>query len=348
MFRNDFSRIQTVANPTTFPKFFVYYYENPIHTNMEFETHLEPEKVGIKPKLARNKESEIDYYKERIQYYQELIDKLGGNQKLTERVHSLGKRLSNLLSVDNKIKFALKWLNREFSNLTKVVTVDEIHYVDKNRNPIFSYDPDQKLYEDIGYIYVNYDRIWEFLISSFNMNNSQAEEILTIWLEETYGIRGFVPFSSDNRINIPLEESITENKKESLQDKLKNIVKNVGPKQASDIVGGAENLLKLAFNDEPMEFLHLFDNLDVVQSEEEPGWILFRYKKGKNLMIYDREHDAVHVSYNMFWKFLQNFNSENEIKLLIKRWLSEIHDLNGITFVSSGIGENLSWMGSII
>ena len=97
MFRNDFSRIQTVANPTTFPKFFVYYYENPIHTNMEFEVHPEPEKVEIKPKLARNKESEIDYYKERIQYYQELIDKLGGDQKLTERVHSLGKRLSNLL-----------------------------------------------------------------------------------------------------------------------------------------------------------------------------------------------------------------------------------------------------------
>lgn len=97
MFRNDFSRIQTVANPTTFPKFFVYYYENPIHTNMEFEVHPEPEKVEIKPKLARNKENEIDYYKERIQYYQELIDKLGGDQKLTERVHSLGKRLSNLL-----------------------------------------------------------------------------------------------------------------------------------------------------------------------------------------------------------------------------------------------------------
>ena len=97
MFRNDYSRIQTVANPSTFPKFFVYYYENPIHTNMEFEVHPEAEKVSIKPKLARNKESEVDYYKERIQYYQELIDKLGGNQKLTERVHSLSKRLSYLL-----------------------------------------------------------------------------------------------------------------------------------------------------------------------------------------------------------------------------------------------------------
>jgi hypothetical protein len=258
------------------------------------------------------------------------------------------KKESITESVNHKIESALKFLNKLYGNLTKVVIGDVTYYVDENQNILITYNLKQKLTEDIGYVYINYDRIWEFLISTFNLNNSQTEEILTIWLEKTYGIRGFIPFSSDNRINRPLEESITENKKESLQDKLKNIVKNVGPKQASDIVGGAENLLKLAFNDEPMEFLHLFDNLDVVQSEEEPGWILFRYKKGKNLMIYDREHDAVHVSYNMFWKFLQNFNSENEIKLLIKRWLSEIHDLNGITFVSSGIGENLSWMGSII
>jgi len=142
------------------------------------------------------------------------------------------------------------------------------------------------------------------------------------------------------------KETITENKKESLQDKLKNIVKNVGPKQASDIVGGAENLLKLAFNDEPMEFLHLFDNFDVVQSEEMSNWILFRYKKGENLMIYDKKENVFFISYIKFWAFLQNFYSENEIKLIIKKWLSEIYNLNGIGVVSSGVGKNLGWMGN--
>ena len=249
-------------------------------------------------------------------------------------------------SVDNISKSALKFLNKLYGNLTKVVIDDVTYYVDENRNIIITYNLKQKLTEDIGYVYINYDRIWEFLISTFNLNISQAEEILTIWLEETYGIRGFVPFSSDNRINRPLEESITENKKESLQDKLKNIVKNVGPKQASDIVGGAENLLKLAFNDKPMEFLHLFDNLDVVQSEEMSNWILFRYKKGENLMIYDKKENVFYISYIKFWAFLQNFYSENEIKLIIKKWLSEIYNLNGIGVVSSGVGKNLGWMGN--
>jgi hypothetical protein len=258
------------------------------------------------------------------------------------------KKESITESVDSISKSALKFLNKLYGNLTKVVIGDVTYYVDENQNIIITYNLKQKLTEDIGYVYINYDRIWEFLISSFNMSDTQIEEILTMWLEETYGIRGYIPFSSSNRLNRRLGESITENKKESLQDKLKNIVKNVGPKQASDIVGGPENLLKLAFNNDLMEFLHLFNNLDIVQSEEQPSWTLFRYKKGENLMIYDREHDAVHISYIIFWNFLQNFNSQNEIKSLIKRWLSEIYDLNGITFVSSGIGMNLSWMGSII
>ena len=98
MFRNDYSKIQTVANPSTFPKFFVYYYENPIYTNMEFVVRQESEKIDVKPKLVRNKKNEIDYYKERIQYYQELIDKLGDNEEITERVIRLEKKLSYLLN----------------------------------------------------------------------------------------------------------------------------------------------------------------------------------------------------------------------------------------------------------
>ena len=45
-----------------------------------------------------NPQAQIDYYKERIQYYQELIDKLGDNEEITERVIRLEKKLSYLLN----------------------------------------------------------------------------------------------------------------------------------------------------------------------------------------------------------------------------------------------------------
>ena len=65
---------------------------------MEFVVRQESEKIDVKPKLVRNKKNEIDYYKERIQYYQELIDKLGDNEEITERVIRLEKKLSYLLN----------------------------------------------------------------------------------------------------------------------------------------------------------------------------------------------------------------------------------------------------------
>ena len=98
MFRNDYSRIQTVANPTTFPKFFVYYYENPIYTNMEFEVHIETEKIDAKPKLVRNKENEIDYYKERIQYYKDKLGKLGDSEYINEMIKFYNKKLYQIIN----------------------------------------------------------------------------------------------------------------------------------------------------------------------------------------------------------------------------------------------------------
>ena len=53
---------------------------------------------------------------------------------------------------------------------------------------------------------------------------------------------------------------ITENQKQSTQDRLKNMVKNVGWEQASDVVGGTNDLLKLVFDNNPRKFLNLFDD----------------------------------------------------------------------------------------
>jgi hypothetical protein len=125
---------------------------------------------------------------------------------------------------------------------------------------------------------------------------------------------------------------ITESQKQSSQDKLKKIVKELGWRQASDIIGGPENLSKLVFNNDPMEFLHLFNNMDIVQSEKKPNWLLYRHKKGENLMIYDGTIRDVYINYDKIWGCLVNvFNLKTiEIKILTETWLSEVYDLKGI------------------
>ena len=81
-----------------------------------------------------------------------------------------------------------------------------------------------------------------------------------------------------------------------------------------------------------MEFLHLFDDLDVVQSEEEPDFTLFRYKPTHNLMIYDRKNKIVYINYELIWKPLFDTGLFNpDIEGLTKEWLSSVYNLRGVT-----------------
>jgi hypothetical protein len=130
-------------------------------------------------------------------------------------------------------------------------------------------------------------------------------------------------------------------KEESLKQNLKQQVKEFGFKDTAELVGGTENLVKLGFNNDPMEFLNMFNDLDVVQSEEKPYWTLFRYKKHENLMIYDRKNDDVYINYYEIWSVLEDkFGLKySETQRLTKIWLDEVYNLKGVTtmiiFISS-------------
>lgn len=129
-----------------------------------------------------------------------------------------------------------------------------------------------------------------------------------------------------------MEKVITENQKQSIKNRLIMMVKNYGWQQASDTVGGSRFLLKLAFNNNPMEFLHLFNNLEVIQSEEIPDWTLFRCKKGENLMIYDEGIEYIFINSDKIWLFFDyglGFHTDM-CRELIEKWLGDIYNLNGV------------------
>jgi hypothetical protein len=123
---------------------------------------------------------------------------------------------------------------------------------------------------------------------------------------------------------------ITENK---LLDGVKSMIKNLDIQSAIDFVGGWETFCEVLKIENPMDFLHLFDDLDIVQSEEEEHWSLFRYEKGKNLMVYDRKNGFVFINYNEIWSFLvREFElNYSVIQGLTEEWLGEAYNLREIT-----------------
>ena len=121
-------------------------------------------------------------------------------------------------------------------------------------------------------------------------------------------------------------------KEESLKQSLKDQVKEFGWEKTSELVGDPEVLASLGFNNDPMEFLNLFNDLDVVRSKDHPSiFILLRYEEGKNMFIYDtrEEYDIVYPSYYAIWLFLEfGFKLKNdEMSNIVKQWVGDTYQL---------------------
>jgi hypothetical protein len=122
---------------------------------------------------------------------------------------------------------------------------------------------------------------------------------------------------------------ITENQQESIKIELQSMVKDIGWELTAKIVNGPKKLAKLAFNNGPMEFLNLFNDLDVVQSKKNPDSTLFKYKKGNNVMVLLGGN--VNIDYNKIWSFLgEGFGLDfYQTKKLTELWLSDAYNLEG-------------------
>ena len=122
-------------------------------------------------------------------------------------------------------------------------------------------------------------------------------------------------------------------KEENLKHNLKQQIKDYGMLDASELVGGMDNFLSLMNFESPMDFLHLFDDLEVVQSKERPDLTLFRYEPRNNIMVYDRKNKTVYINYYEIWLVLEDHFALNytEMQRFTKKWLDEVYNLRGVT-----------------
>ena len=138
-------------------------------------------------------------------------------------------------------------------------------------------------------------------------------------------------------ISMNLQEHIRRIIKEetedlSKQDKLKQMVLKLGWEKVAQILGGFDNLYRVAFNNDYNEFLNLFNNLEVVQSEKKPKFILYRFEKRNNIMVYDTKNNYINLNYKVIWSFFEiGIGLEyDETQDIIKKWLDEVYNLRGI------------------
>jgi hypothetical protein len=126
---------------------------------------------------------------------------------------------------------------------------------------------------------------------------------------------------------------VIKEEKLSKQDVLKKHVLKNGWDEVADRIGGFDNLYKHAFNNDYNEFLKLYSNLDVVQSERNSEIILYRFEKGKNMMVYNKKKEYVHINYDVIWSFFDKGIRLNhhEIQDIMEMWLDKVYNLRGVT-----------------
>jgi hypothetical protein len=118
----------------------------------------------------------------------------------------------------------------------------------------------------------------------------------------------------------------------SAKDDLIQMIKTDGWKSEAELVGGIENLMKILKIETPMDFLNLYNDLDIVRSEKYPDWTLFRYKPRHNLMVYNQESGVVYFNDPKIWSFLMDIFELNydDIQVIIKVWLGNVYNLRGV------------------
>jgi len=96
MFRNDHNRMLTVSNPKKQPPYFIYYYEMPLQSNFKVPIQKETPKTPVKQSISKDVNKQIEFYKERIQYFTDKVKELEGeNSEIFEMIsfykNELGK-----------------------------------------------------------------------------------------------------------------------------------------------------------------------------------------------------------------------------------------------------------------
>jgi hypothetical protein len=129
-----------------------------------------------------------------------------------------------------------------------------------------------------------------------------------------------------NIVNKVIKESATKNY-------LIDIIKEESWDSAADLVGGIENLKKLTGINTATDFLNLFNDMNVVKSDENPQWTLFYYDPKRTMVSYNRKNKKVWVNYRDIWIILENDfeminKSDSEIKEFITKWLVEVYKIN--------------------
>ncbi len=123
---------------------------------------------------------------------------------------------------------------------------------------------------------------------------------------------------------------ITEEQNDKLTQRVKLMIEKLGLEDTIKILGGNTNIIKHVYENNPLEFMDNFEDLETIIKPSKP-YIIYYKKNGKTLMVQDDERKEFWFDYTEIWYFFKMiFHMEyKEIQRILNKWLEE--NLKGYT-----------------
>lgn len=117
-------------------------------------------------------------------------------------------------------------------------------------------------------------------------------------------------------------------KESQLNNTIAKLIKTEGWEKTGETLGlSPKEFMEQIFDGNPMDFLNIYNDLDVVQSEEKPDCTLFRYEKGDNLMVYSNINKIMGIDVDNILSFLIESGFEEDATDILIEWLSNTFEI---------------------
>ncbi len=125
---------------------------------------------------------------------------------------------------------------------------------------------------------------------------------------------------------------VTKEQNDKLNHKIKSMVDKYGFKETLKLFDNNTDIIKRAYQDNPLEFLNQFNDLTPVEKGEGIFYVdenrlpLFYYYK-------DEKNGYVYINVGRIWSFFEDVIGleYDEIQGIMEKWLEEVYNIKGLT-----------------
>jgi hypothetical protein len=115
------------------------------------------------------------------------------------------------------------------------------------------------------------------------------------------------------------------------------IINNMGIDKTIEMMGGFDKFEKIMDINDPMDYLHLFNGMDEVESKQYEGSFIYRFNPKRNIMMVNPNTEKVYINAREIWNVLRReFDlNNNEALDAVNKWLKDDYNIEDFMLIVS-------------